>query len=155
MSVESVTAVRERIEAICKLIPSGAGYLNVIDAACDCDDTFAVPAVEVRVGAGTRQKDAPRATSFSSRVYELWFYGAEVADTGSVEQLRTAFTACETWLDTIPDFFKSRPRLELNDVSLVYRTDAMDDSGIGLVAFCERQFAGIRFTLNVHSARGR
>lgn len=163
MAIETVTEIRESIEALCALISIPAEEINdppitltVIAEGCDCDDNFTVPAIEVRTGRGVRQRGAPGSRMTSSRDYELWFYGVEIVKQDDIAEERAATEVCEQWLDVIPDFFAQHPRLlKENAAGLVYRTDVMSDSGIGLLSKCERQFAGIRFTLPVHSARGR
>jgi hypothetical protein len=113
-----------------------------------------LPAIEVRVRGATRTHTTPQQERVR-REYELWLFVAEVVKSDDPADVNAALEACYPYLNSIPDYFYQRPRLEdANGVNaLVDDTEPMTDSGAATTPYKNSEYAAVRFTLPVLTTR--
>lgn len=65
----------------------------------------------------------------------------------------TQMELCETYMDSVPDYFIAHPRLEDSDAGLVFGSDPMTDSGVIRIVREGVDYWGVVFTLPVYFIR--
>lgn len=148
MSVPTVAQQRTRIEALCALLPTVTPLVFVrVVTGSNCgiaDGTF--PAVEVRARGARRERISTGTLLKVTRDWELWLFVSEVCDPTDVDEQRTAIEACDPYLESVPDFFEARTRLEdEDDNGIAYGTTVMQDTGAVLTPYGVRVYSMVRY----------
>lgn len=127
MSAPTLTAVKDRIVALCATIPD---ITTVLEGYPEGDVPFEdheLPVIVVQYGPAQNT----RASGDSYTSVRQWRLILHVAHTeGDIVDVNLAdVEAVEPYLSSIPLFFLQRPRLELNNSGLVTQITVPSDSG--------------------------
>lgn len=153
MTPPTTAAIRTRLEALCALVPGiqkvlTSGNKDLPDAAC--------PALEVLIGTRVTRRSVDQMSALVTYDWEIWLYVGRVEKADNWQVADAAIDATDPWIDAVPDFFKARPRLELNDSGLVSTTAEMS-IGRGIFPYRGngKDYSGGRFILPVTILRSR
>lgn len=149
MAVATTDQIKARIEALADAVVTTLLTGNETVIAREM-----LPAVEVRPGPATNERHGPM-SRMETRTWQLWLFVAEIINPEQYTDLLPATEACHPFLDSLPDYFMDRPRLEdANRANpLVYGTSLMDDSGPVRTPFKTKTYTAVRFTFQVTTMR--
>lgn len=115
MAVATRAQIKTRIETLLDDITG----LTVLTGRENAIAASTLPACEVRRGIETSVRHSAQHRRITME-YEIYVWVREIVKPESNAELDYVSDAVDAWIDTLPDFFYARQRLERNDAGLVF-----------------------------------
>ena len=149
MAVATVDNVKTRLELL-----ADAAVTTLLTGTEYAIAKSTLPAVEARPRAATNERHGGTGR-LVTREWELWLFVRELTNPEDPADVLPALEACHAHLETVPDYFAARPRLQKADMSdpIVYGTTFLDDSGPVTSPYKGKEYACVRFTFQVMTMR--
>jgi hypothetical protein len=144
MAVATDAELKARVEALVDAITS-VTLLTGAEAAISRDT---LPAAKVKVVGGTREPYGAFKVMVT-RTFQVHLFVKEIVQADNLADENVIVEACYPWMETVPDYFRARPSLELNDTGLAFITQPMSDSGPTTLTYAQTSYAGVIYSLPV------